>query len=148
MLMARPRLRPARSGRKPRVGSAQCVLHPATERPQKRNANDDHQCQHQSAFFTELAADNTAVAGRLQLQGAPPSGRWSDARCREKVCQQLDGCWSGQNGSLVLHWYRAEGRALKRTCSGTPERAEKFSFPLRGWNERHYNQPGEVAHFN
>jgi len=45
-----------------------------------------------------VAADNTVTVGKLRLQIAPQSTRWSYAQCRIKVCEQLDGRWSVRYG--------------------------------------------------
>jgi hypothetical protein len=60
-----------------------------------------------------VAADNTVTVGRLRLQIAPQSTRWSFAKCRVKVCEHLDGRWSVRHGPHVLGWYEADGRATK-----------------------------------
>jgi len=52
------------------------------------------------------------VVGGLRLQIAPQSPRWSDAQCRDKLCEQLDGRWSVRYGPHVIGWYSADGRAL------------------------------------
>jgi transposase len=59
-----------------------------------------------------VAADNTVTVGRLQLQIAPQSSRWSYAKCRVKVCEHLDGRWSVRYGPRVLGWYAANGQAV------------------------------------
>lgn len=61
-----------------------------------------------------VAADNTLTVGRLRLQIAPQSSRWSYARCRVKVCEHLDGRWSVRYGPQVLGWYATNGQALKQ----------------------------------
>lgn len=60
-----------------------------------------------------VAADNTVTVGRLQLQIAPQSSRWSYAKCRVKVCEHLDGRWSVRYGPHVLGWYTANGQAVQ-----------------------------------
>jgi transposase len=59
-----------------------------------------------------VAADNTVTVGKLRLQIAPQSTRWSYAQCRVKVCEHLDGRWSVRYGPQVLGWYGADGRAV------------------------------------
>ena len=60
-----------------------------------------------------VAADNTVTVGRVRLQIAPHSTRWSFAKCRVKACEHLDGRWSVRYGPHVLGWYEADGRAVK-----------------------------------
>lgn len=59
-----------------------------------------------------VAADNTVSVGGLRLQIAPQSLRWSFAKCRVKVCEQLDGSWTVRYGPHVLGRYRADGQPL------------------------------------
>jgi len=59
-----------------------------------------------------VAADNTVTVGKLRLQIAAQSSRWSYAKCRVKVCEHLDGRWSVRYGPQILGWYGAEGRAI------------------------------------
>ena len=60
-----------------------------------------------------VAADNTVTVGRLRLQIAPQSSRWSYAKCRVKVCEHLDGRWSIRYGPQLLGWYRADGQRVE-----------------------------------
>lgn len=59
-----------------------------------------------------VAADNTVTVGKLRLQIAAQSTRWSYAQCRVKVCEHLDGRWSVRYGPHVLGWYGAAGQAV------------------------------------
>ena len=59
-----------------------------------------------------VAADNTVTVGKVRLQIAPQSTRWSYAQCRVKVCEHLDGRWSVRYGPHVLGWYAADGQAI------------------------------------
>jgi len=59
-----------------------------------------------------VAADNTVSIEGRRLQIAPQSNRWSFAKCRGKVCEQLDGTWTIRYGPHVLGRYRADGQAL------------------------------------
>lgn len=67
-----------------------------------------------------VAADNTVSVGGLRLQIAPQSLRWSFAKCRVKVCEQLDGSWTVRYGPHVLGRYRADGQALAPTAKLKP----------------------------
>jgi transposase len=60
-----------------------------------------------------VAADNTVSIEGRRLQIAPQSSRWSFAKCRVKVCEQLDGTWTVRYGPHVLGPYRADGRAIQ-----------------------------------
>ena len=60
-----------------------------------------------------VAADNTVTVGRVRLQIAPHSTRWSFAKCRVKVCEHLDGRWSVRYGPHLLGWYATDGRPLQ-----------------------------------
>jgi len=59
-----------------------------------------------------VAADNTVIVGKLRMQIAAQSSRWSYAKCRVKVCEHLDGSWSVRYGPQLLGWYGAEGQAI------------------------------------
>jgi transposase len=59
-----------------------------------------------------VTADNTVSVGGLRLQIAPQSMRWSFAKCRVKVCEQLDGTWTVRYGPHRLGRYRADGQPL------------------------------------
>ena len=56
-----------------------------------------------------VASDNTVTVGRLRLQIAPQSSRWSYGKCRVKVCEHMDGRWSVRYGPHVLGWYESNG---------------------------------------
>jgi hypothetical protein len=53
------------------------------------------------------------TAGRLRLQIAAQSTRWSIAKCRVKVCEHRDGRWSARHSLRLLGWYEADERATK-----------------------------------
>jgi transposase len=67
-------------------------------------------CLHHERSVT---ADNTVTVGRLRLQIAPQTTRWSYAKCRVKVCEHLDGRWSVRYGPHLLGWYGSDGRAIE-----------------------------------
>ena len=60
-----------------------------------------------------VAADNTVTVGKLRLQIAPQSSRWSYVKCRVKACAHLDGRWSVRYGPHLLGWYERDGQAVK-----------------------------------